>query len=158
MFHEGQFEGRKVRPPVFLGRRPDEAADASLQKFYAELLESINRPVFREGAWALCEKTGWPDNPSYQNILAWTWTGGGDRSLIVANLSDRPAQARIHFGQPDFSGRTLDLTDRISSVRYRRAGDEILSSGLFVDLPPWGCHFLDCRMQPVAEALTALRA
>ena len=27
MFHEGQFEGRKVRLPVFLGRRPDEPVD-----------------------------------------------------------------------------------------------------------------------------------
>ena len=27
MFHEGQFEGRKVRLPVFLARRPDEPAD-----------------------------------------------------------------------------------------------------------------------------------
>ena len=158
LFHEGQFEGRKVRLPVFLARHPAEPVDQELRAFYRKLLAAIDGPLFREGSWSLCERTGWPDNPSYQNILAWTWTGSGNRSLIVVNLSDRSAQARIHFGQPDFSGRTLDLTDRLSSVRYRRAGDEILSSGLFVDLPPWGCHFLDCRMQPVAEALTALRA
>ena len=38
LLHEGQFEGRKVRFPVFLGRRPDEAADTDLQSFYAALL------------------------------------------------------------------------------------------------------------------------
>ncbi len=28
LWHEGQFEGRRVRPPVFLSRRPEEAPDA----------------------------------------------------------------------------------------------------------------------------------
>ena len=49
LFHEGQFEGRKVRPPVFLGRRPHEPLDRKLQSFYATLLGTINSPVFREG-------------------------------------------------------------------------------------------------------------
>ena len=30
LWHEGQFEGRRVRPPVFLSRRPDEPPDAEL--------------------------------------------------------------------------------------------------------------------------------
>ena len=30
LLHEGQFEGRKVRLPVFLGRRPDEPVDHDL--------------------------------------------------------------------------------------------------------------------------------
>ena len=30
MWHEGQFEGRRVRPPVFLARRPDEPLDQEL--------------------------------------------------------------------------------------------------------------------------------
>src|SRR6476646_1828315 len=43
LFHEGQFEGRKVRPPVFLGRRPDEAVDEDLRGFYGKLLGAVNR-------------------------------------------------------------------------------------------------------------------
>ncbi|MGC2109612.1 MAG: alpha-amylase family glycosyl hydrolase, partial [Candidatus Korobacteraceae bacterium] len=41
LFHEGQFEGRKVRLPVFLGRRPDEPVDRELQQFYRQLLAAI---------------------------------------------------------------------------------------------------------------------
>ena len=37
LFHEGQFEGRKVRLPVFLGRRPEEPVDKDLQDFYTKL-------------------------------------------------------------------------------------------------------------------------
>ena len=59
LFHEGQLEGRKVRLPVFLGRRPDEPEIPDLQQFYAKLLELINRPIFREGEWILCDRTGW---------------------------------------------------------------------------------------------------
>ena len=56
MFHEGQFEGRKVRLPVFLGRRPEEPVDTELLDFYRKLLAAINSPVFREGQWSLCER------------------------------------------------------------------------------------------------------
>jgi hypothetical protein len=41
-----------------------------LSNFYVKLLAAINDPVFREGRWNLCERTGWPDNPSYQNVVA----------------------------------------------------------------------------------------
>ena len=88
LFHEGQFEGRKVRLPVFLDRRPHEAIDHELPVFYTKLLEAINRPVFREGEWSLCERTGWPDNPSFLNLVAWSWRKDDERYLIVVNLSD----------------------------------------------------------------------
>ncbi len=40
LFHEGQFEGRKVRLPVFLGRRPAEPVDPDLRAFYRTLLKA----------------------------------------------------------------------------------------------------------------------
>src|SRR6185369_317952 len=51
LFHEGQFEGRKTRVPVFLGRRPKEPVNRELQAFYKKLLKSIDSPVFRNGQW-----------------------------------------------------------------------------------------------------------
>lgn len=38
LWHEGQFEGRRVRPPVFLRRRPQEPVDEPLRAFYGRLL------------------------------------------------------------------------------------------------------------------------
>ena len=52
LLHEGQFEGRKVRLPVFLGRRPAEPVDHDLAAFYGRLLKEINRDVFRNGDMA----------------------------------------------------------------------------------------------------------
>ena len=39
LLHEGQFEGRKVRLPVFLARRPEEPVDQDLAAFYGHLLQ-----------------------------------------------------------------------------------------------------------------------
>ena len=144
MFHEGQFEGRKVRLPVFLGRRPQEPVDAGLLDFYRKLLATINTPVFREGQWSLCKCTGWPDNHSYQNIVAWRWEKDGERYLIVVNLSDSQAQAMIHTGWNDLAGRSMSFGDQLAGAKYDRSGDEIQFNGLYVDLAPWGCHFFRC--------------
>lgn len=54
LFHEGQFEGRKVRLPVFLGRRPEEPVNEGLEHFYTKLLKAINRPVFRSKGPGVC--------------------------------------------------------------------------------------------------------
>jgi glycosidase len=145
LFYEGQFEGRKVRPPVFLGRRPEEPIDQALRAFYRTLLAAIAAPVFREGRWILCERTGWPDNSSYQNLVAWSWTMESRRYLIVVNLSDSPAQARVRVPWDDMQGSMWRLIDVVSGESYDRSGDEMRDAGLYVDRGPWGCHFLEMR-------------
>ena len=142
LFHEGQFEGRRVRLPVFLGRRPEEPVDQELQDFYWKLLEAINTSVFRQGQWELCERRGWPDNSSYQNIVAWHWSNERDRYLIVVNLSDRPAQAHVHLALNDYAGQGWTLIDKLSGATYERSGNELSASGLYVNLGPWNSHFL----------------
>jgi alpha amylase-like protein len=144
LFHEGQFEGRKVRLPVFLGRRPDEPRDQDLNEFYKKLLKAVNRPVFHEGQWSLCDRTGWPENTSFQNLVAWSWMKDEERYLIAVNLSDIPVQARVQVGWTDAGGGKWRLLDTFSGASYERDGDEMLSPGLYVDLGPWNYHFLQC--------------
>jgi hypothetical protein len=142
MFHEGQFEGRKIRLPVFLGRRPAEPTDESLQVFYNWLLDAVDAPVFKDGQWALCNCVGWPDNSSYQNLVAWTWVKDNDRHLIIVNLSDSSAQARVQVPWDELRGKTWRLVDALSGASYDRNGDEMRDPGLYVDLKPWNYHFL----------------
>ena len=145
MFHEGEFEGRKVRPPVFLSRRPDEPVNLELRDFYRKLLVAINRPVFREGEWRLCDRSGWPDNTSFENLIFWSWLKADARYLIGVNLSDRPAQALVRVGWQDLgSGGTWQLNDVLSGALYERNGSEMLSPGLYVELGPWSSHFFEC--------------
>jgi glycosidase len=150
LFHEGQLEGRKVRLPVFLARRPAEPVDSSLGHFYRTLLAATKQPVFHHGNWSLCERTGWPDNSSYQNIVAWTWHDGRARLLVAVNLSDRPAQARISIQWPNLTAGKWLLHDVFSDVHYERDGGELSHSGLFIELAPWGFHFFDCTQETTA--------
>jgi len=144
-----------VRLPVFLGRRPEEPVDKELRGFYERLLAAIHSPLFHEGQWILCERTGWPDNPSYQTVVAWTWSKGDDRCLIVVNLSDRPAQAQVRLSWQDLGGSAWRLTDPLSGEDYERSGDDMLSSGLYVDLGPWGYHFFRCSRMKALEKSAA---
>jgi hypothetical protein len=140
LLHEGQFEGRRVRLPVFLGRRPSEPVDHHLLAFYVRLLNGIDRTAFRNGAWRLCERSGWPDNQSYQNLLAWCLSGDEERYLIVINFRQEGAQARVHVPWDELRGKDWQLEDVLSGESYERSGSEMRDGGLFVDLGPWECH------------------
>jgi hypothetical protein len=106
------------------------------------LLASINPPIFRDGEWKLCKCEGWSDNPSFENLVAWSWVKGSDRRLIVVNLSDSAVQARVKVPWSEVHGQTWRLTDTLSNASYDRDGNEISSTGLYVELAPWNCHFL----------------
>jgi glycosidase len=140
LFHEGQFEGRKVRVSVFLRRRVAEPVDQALEQFYKQLLGITNASVFREGEWSLCHCTGWSDNSTYQNLLSWSWIKNNDRYLIVINFSDNVAQARVQVPWAEV-GKSWRLVDTLSGEAYEREGDLMQAPGLYVELNPWGCHF-----------------
>jgi hypothetical protein len=141
LLHEGQFEGMKVRLPVFLGRRPAEPVDHDLVGFYHNLLKAINHDVFRNGQWRLCELSGWPDNQSWRNILAWCWVKDEERYLIIINFGEGTAQALVRVSWDELRGKMWRLNDLLSGEIYDRRGDEIRDAGLYVDLKPWKCHF-----------------
>ena len=124
LFHQGQFEGHRVKLPVFLRRGPAESAVPALQAFYRQLLTVIKRVAFREGTWTLCGRKG------------------EDRHLIVVNLSDFRSQGHVLLPWDDISGRSWRLTDAFTSEVYERDGNGLRSPGLYVDLQPWGFHVL----------------
>lgn len=142
LFHEGQFDGYRVRLPVFLRRRPEEVPDRDLHVFYRRLLQTIRSADFRDGEWSLCERIGLLDNGSWQNVVAWCWEKAAERHLIVVNLSEVRSQARITLPWADLASRSWRLTDPLQLTVFERAGDELRDAGLYVDLEPWGYHVL----------------
>jgi glycosidase len=140
LLHEGQFEGRKVRLPVFLGRRPAERVDPDLNNFYQKLLKAIDRDIIRNGQWRLCERSGWPDNQSFLDVMAWCWTKDNERCLIVINFGRENAQARVQVPWDELRGKTWRLRDMLSEEIYDRGGDDMRNAGLYVDLKPWQYH------------------
>jgi glycosidase len=143
LLYEGQLEGRRVRPPVFLRRRPVEMVDTALQAFYHRLLQAVDAPDLRQGEWQLCERVGWPDNSSYFNLVAWCWRCGETRYLVVVNLSEQQSQAQVRVPWDELAGRRWWLSDPLSGDLYERDGGPMQDPGLYVDLPAWGFHFLE---------------
>ena len=151
MYHDGQFEGFRMHVPVFLSRGPDEAVDVDLRHFCERLVRAVADAGLRAGEWALCECTGWPDNDSFRRLVAWCWSTAHSRHLVVVNLSDAAAQARMRLPWPDLAGRSWNLTDRLSGQTFTRAGDELAAEGLYVALDPWASYFLAAQPAPVSD-------
>jgi hypothetical protein len=138
LWHDGQAEGREVFVPVFLGRRADEPHDAALAGWYRDLWAVTGR--VRDGAWARCEVTGWPDNASAEALVAWTWTAGDALSLVVVNLTGQEADGVVHAGHAPAAGRQWLLHDLLDGTGYVRSGDDLADGGLYVALAAWGAH------------------
>ena len=143
LVHEGQIVGRRIRLPVFLSRCPAESSDTDLVAFYRTLLEALSRGDFFSGTWRLCERSGWPDNHTCLNLIAWCWQNGNSRCLIVVNLSDTASQCLVRIPWDDPGSGTCQVKDAFTSEVYERNGDAMLSHGFYVELPAWGFHLLE---------------
>src|SRR4051812_22971923 len=144
LYHDGQLDGRRTRIPVFLGRGPDEPPDGDLRSFYERLMATVGTSGLQDGDWRLCECTGWPDNTTHRQLVAWCWSSTRGRHLVVVNLSDAPAQARVQLPWGDaLRGRSWSLVDRLGDDQtFDRAGDDLADAGLYVGLDGWASHFL----------------
>jgi glycosidase len=138
LFHEGQFEGRRIRLPVFLGRRPAETVDADLRTFYRTLLNILKSECLRNGRWRLCERIDGPDAAGAETLVAWSWRDDTENYLVVVNLSDAPARGKVQLPRRAAAGGSW--TDLFVGNRHEVKGD-----GLSVDLPSWGFHVLKCK-------------
>ena len=123
---------------------------SSLQTFYDDLLRAVKDPIFRHGEWLLCEITGWPDNHSADNLVAWRWVRGDDRRLIVINLSQGEAAGRVHARWEGLGTGQCRLVGVFPGTNYLRDIDEMESAGLFVKLGPWGFHFFEVHSPSAA--------
>jgi hypothetical protein len=147
LVHNGQLEGAMVHLPVFLGRKPEEATDATLLAFYRTFLQAAADRTFRHGHWQLCDRSGWPGDNRYQSLLAWCWEGD-TRWLIVVNLSDGAAAGLVGTPWADLRGRQWQLTDPTQHLAFVRSGDDLVD-GLFVELDPWSWHMF--RIDPLTD-------
>ncbi|MGH9117943.1 MAG: alpha-amylase family glycosyl hydrolase [Acidimicrobiales bacterium] len=139
LLHEGQAEGRRVRVPVQLARRPREPVDADLRAWYDRLLEATGDGL-RRGEWALARIEGWPDNRSCEHLVAWIWTTADHVELVVVNLSDTPADGRVLLDRVP-SGRVA-IADRFTGAVDERDGDDLAADGLYVGLDARQVHLL----------------
>jgi hypothetical protein len=144
-FHQGQFEGRKKRISPHLVRAPIEPRNEALAGFYDRLLSALKRATVRDGQWQLVECVpAWGGNWTWDGFLAFAWQGAGaERLLVTVNYAANQSQCYVRLPYGDLAGRTVRFNDLMSDARYDRAGSELVSTGLYLDLAPWGYHVFD---------------
>ena len=139
-FHQGQFEGRRKRISPHLVRAPQEPVDGALQRFYDGLLAVLRQPTVRDGQWRLLDCVpAWDGNWTSDCFIAWCWQGGdGQRRLIAVNYAGNQSQCYVRLPFSDLTGRTVRLKDLMGPASFDRDGNDLISRGLYLDLPAVG--------------------
>ena len=149
LFHEGQLEGRRVRVPVQLARRPVEREDEDLRKFYERLLAVLQQPIFKEGAFQPVDvRQAGPEDHTNDAMVAATWRIPRETRtrtfLAVSNLAETKGYARIPLDDTRFRPRRLyRVLDHVDGQVYERDGAEIADPGLFIALEPYQAHVFE---------------
>jgi hypothetical protein len=147
-FHQGQFEGRTKRISPHLVRAPLEPTDEATKDFYEQLLAALRNKTVRDGEWRLLECVpAWDGNWTWDGFLAFGWQHDTAHMLVVVNYADNQGQCYVRWPYADPGGSTVRLTDLMSAARYERAGSDLASAGLYLDLPPRGYHVFE--VQPI---------
>ena len=143
-FHQGQFEGRRARISPHLVRAPLETADETLRQFYDRLLRVLRLHAARDGCWQLLDcSAAWDGNWSCDEFLAFAWRGQGERLLAAVNYAGTQGQCYVRLPFSELANRAVRLRDLMGPASYDRDGNDILSRGLYLDLPPWGYHVFE---------------
>ena len=141
-FHQGQFAGRRKRISPHLVRGPDEPVDERLAHFYDRLLRVLADRAARNGDWQLLECVpAWDGNWTWDCFLAFGWRGAaGERLLAAVNYAPNQSQCYVRLPFADLGNGQWRLQDRIGAAVYERAGEDLQSRGLYLDLAPWCYH------------------
>lgn len=146
-FHQGQFEGRRKRISPHLVRAPSEPVNEAVRRFYEQLLAVMCKTTVRDGDWHLLEcRPAWDGNWTWDGFLAFGWQHKTARLLVVVNYASNQGQCYVRLPCADLGGGTVRFTDLTSGARYEHAENDLLSTGLYIDLPPWGYHLFE--MEP----------
>lgn len=139
-YFDGQFEGRKNKLAVQLGREPEEKVCAGIKDFYDKLLTITKAEIFQKGEWSMMEPiTIGYGNKSHQNFFAWQWILNGERRIIVINYSYSTSQCRLKL-DIKYDKRKITLIDLFTDELYERWVDEINKVGLYIELKGHQSH------------------
>jgi hypothetical protein len=142
--HQGQREGFSKRIPVHLARGPVEPIDSELPAFYDRLFECLRRPELRDGEWQLLDcGPAWDGNWTWDCFICFLWRRGSAITLVAVNYAANQSQCRLRVPLEEGAGKRIRLRDMMGAGLYDRQGSEILSQGLYLDLPAWGYNVFE---------------
>lgn len=146
MLHDGELEGRTIRVPVQLGRRPTEPVSVPTKHFYTRLLGCLTADVLKQGHWQLLKcRPAWHENHSFQNIIAFAWRLASDMRLFVVNYAPWTSQCYIDLPLDGMEGTSFEFRDLMSPAVYVRDRTGLQHKGMYFDLPGYSLHIFDVK-------------
>ncbi|MHB8579277.1 MAG: alpha-amylase family glycosyl hydrolase [Ignavibacteriaceae bacterium] len=139
-YYDGQFDGKKIKLPVQLGREPSEKPNLSVRKYYDRILLITKEKIFQDGNWQILNTLPVSqDNTSFENIFTWQWTSQKETRIVAINYSGSTSQCRLKFEVKSNQSEIL-LIDLLNETQYVRASGEIRTIGLFIELKSYQSH------------------
>lgn len=155
--HDGQREGRRVFARIQLARRAPEPVDRDAVQMWDGLLRAIADARVGDGTWTLVRATpAWHDDPTHRAFVLVSWHRPDDPSrfaLAVVSLSSGRARTWARLDVPGLAGHDWALDDLLSDERYVRAGDELASRGLYLDVQPHAAQLFVFRRLDASSAV-----
>lgn len=139
-YFDGQFEGKKTKLPVQLGREPEEKECSGITEYYNKLLTITKNEIFQSGEWTSMEPiTIGYNNKSFENFFTWQWILGEERRIVVINYSYSTSQCRLKL-DIKHDRKKIILVDLLTDETYERWLDEVNNAGLYIELKGHQSH------------------
>ena len=139
-FFDGQFDGKKTKLSIQLGREPEEKICTGIRDFYEKLLMITKAEIFQKGEWSMMQPlTIGYGNVSYENLFAWQWVLENERRIVAINYSYSTSQCRLKL-DIKHDKKKITLIDLLTDELYERWVDEINNVGLYVELKGHQSH------------------
>lgn len=132
LLYEGQLAGWRVKTPVQLGRRLEEASDLSIQPFYRVLLSEASQPIYHTGTYTPLNTIA-PDG-----VLVFCWTLGSDWRLVVVNYTDQPIDASLALPDLLRPANFASMREVFSDASAVSGGERLSERTLHLHLPAFG--------------------
>lgn len=154
-YHDGQWEGRRRRLPVQLGRDavdrncscaqapylpdPDQAFVEAVCRctyvFYQKLLEYLRKDIFLHGDWELIAVQS-----RSNKILGWRWRIQKEVIVVLVNYADHSTEGSLRL--PLRMSKTTKVTEPWRRQEYEVKGDKTMSLTMY----PYEYRFLEYRI------------
>jgi hypothetical protein len=140
--HEGQLSGARLKLPVQLARRTEEASQAEIANLYEQLLLTLPGTAVGQGRGELSRpRAAWPGNPTSQNFVIVQWQKQAPEfDLVAVNLAPHPSQCYAPLTLEHLATHNWAMKDLLGQECYKRSGDDLQNQGLYLDLPAHGAQ------------------
>jgi glycosidase len=131
LLHEGQLAGWRVKAPVQLGRRLEEATDLLIEPFYRTLLDDVHQAVYHDGLFSLIDG-------AQNDVLVFCWTLENDWRVVAINCASQPKHISIALPDDLFPTALLPARELLSNASVVLGAEGLSSLAFDLDLPAFG--------------------